>query len=200
MARTPGSRAEITGPLIRQAALRLFARDGYNAVSMRRIAAEVGVQVGTLYAYTPDKQALLYDLLDDHMQVLLAEWRDAPDAAPVARLRRFVGFHIRFHLARPDAVFLSYMELRALTPANRAAIVALRRRYEGALMAILQAGTDTGAMRLPDLRLGAMAILAMLTGVTTWYRPDGRLEADRIEAAYWDLVRATVGAEAGAGG
>ena len=44
MARKPGSRAEITGPRLRDAALRLFARDGYAAVSMRQIAAEVGVQ------------------------------------------------------------------------------------------------------------------------------------------------------------
>ena len=55
MARTAGSRAEITGPLVRAAAQRLFARHGYAAVSMRRIAAEVGVQAGALYAYTPDK-------------------------------------------------------------------------------------------------------------------------------------------------
>ena len=48
MARTQGSRGEITGPLVRDAARRLFARHGYAAVSMRQIAAEVGVQVGTI--------------------------------------------------------------------------------------------------------------------------------------------------------
>ena len=63
MARTQGSKAEITGPLVRDAARRLFARHGYAAVSMRQIAAEVGVQVGTLYSYTADKQTLLADLL-----------------------------------------------------------------------------------------------------------------------------------------
>ena len=83
MARTLGSRAEVTGPLIRAVALRLFARHGYAAVSMRQIAAEVGLQVGALYAYTPDKQALLADLLRSHMEDLLAAWQDDP-ARPIA--------------------------------------------------------------------------------------------------------------------
>ena len=49
MARTQGSHSELTGPRIRKAALGLFARYGYAAVSMRQIACEVGVQVGALY-------------------------------------------------------------------------------------------------------------------------------------------------------
>ena len=51
MARKTGSRSETTGPRVREAALRLFARHGYAAVSMRQIAAEVGVQAGALYLY-----------------------------------------------------------------------------------------------------------------------------------------------------
>ena len=48
MARTQGSHSDITGPRVREAALHLFARHGYAAVSMRKIAAEVGVQAGAL--------------------------------------------------------------------------------------------------------------------------------------------------------
>ena len=91
MARTTGSRAEITGPLIRDKARRLFARQGYAAVSMRQIAAAVGVQAGALYAYTPDKQALLADLLESHMQELLDAWSDDPAADPLARLNASCG-------------------------------------------------------------------------------------------------------------
>ena len=65
MARKAGSHAEITGPAIQDAALRLFCQSGYAATSMRQIAAEVGVRAGALYLYTPDKQTLLFDLLND---------------------------------------------------------------------------------------------------------------------------------------
>ncbi|NBT31879.1 MAG: TetR/AcrR family transcriptional regulator, partial [Rhodobacteraceae bacterium] len=75
MARKQGSHSEITGPKVRDAALKLIARHGYAAVSMRQIAAEVGVQAGALYNYTPDKQSLLQDLMRSHMEELLAAAR-----------------------------------------------------------------------------------------------------------------------------
>lgn len=194
MARTTGSRADITGPLIRDKARRLFARQGYAAVSMRQIAAEVGVQAGTLYAYTPDKQALLADLLESHMQDLLAAWSDDPKAGPLARLERFVRFHIAFSLDSPDAVFLSYMELRNLTPENFTRIADLRGRYEFALESILRDGVEARVMRIEDPKLTTLALIAMLTGVTNWYREGGRLDRARITQIYWGLARGAVGA------
>ena len=98
MARTQGSRAEITGPLIRENALRLIARHGYAAVSMRKIADAVGVQVGALYGHIPDKQALLMDLMRSHMDQLMDDWRDDPGNEPLARLERFVRFHIGYSI------------------------------------------------------------------------------------------------------
>ena len=194
MARTQGSKAEITGPLVRDAARKLFARHGFAAVSMRQIAAEVGVQVGALYAYTPDKQALLADLLRVHMEEILAVWQDDPARPALERLESFLRFHIQTSLERPEAVFLSYMELRSLTPENRRDIAELRRRYEDMLEAILIAGEAQGSMSVPDSRLTTMALIAMLTGVTNWYREGGRLDQDRVVAVYWDLVRGAVGA------
>jgi len=193
MARKQGSHSEITGPKVRAAALRLFARDGYAAVSMRRIAAEVGVQAGALYLYTPDKQTLLFELMKTHLDELLAAWADEPKpAGATARLEAFARFHIRFHLARPDAVFLAYMELRNLEPANFAAIEALRRAYEDELSAILRDGVGEGVFSVPDLRLATMAIIAMLTGVNTWYREGGRLDRATVEAIYCDMTRRAV--------
>ena len=195
MARTQGSRAEITGPLVRAAALRLFARHGYAAVSMRQIAAAVGVQAGTLYAYTPDKQALLADLLREHMEMLLAAWSDAPADPPLVRLERFVRFHIDTSLDHPDAVFLSYMQLRSLSPENFSRVAALRSRYEAALEAILREGVAAGLMRIDDIKLATMALIAMLTGVTNWYREGGRLDRQRIGDIYWGLACGAVGAD-----
>ncbi|MDO5657660.1 MAG: TetR/AcrR family transcriptional regulator [Paracoccus sp. (in: a-proteobacteria)] len=195
MARTQGSRAEITGPAIRAAAQHLFARHGYAAVSMRQIAAQVGVQAGTLYSYTPDKQTLLAGLLRDHMEHLLSSWRDAPEADALTRLDRFVRFHIAMSLDNPDAVFLSYMELRNLTSENHAAIAALRRRYENLLEQILRDGQAAGLMRPGDTRLGTMALIAMMTGVTHWFRDTGRLDREGLIGHYTDLARGAVGAD-----
>lgn len=195
MARKPGSRGDVTEPRLRAAAVTLFARHGYAAVSMRRIAREVGVQAGALYQYIDDKQGLLFGLMRAHMEDLLAAWAASrpPAADALARLEHFARFHIRFHAARADAVFVSYMELRNLSPENFAALQALRRRYEDELEAILKAGQAEGVMRLPDTRLATMALIAMLTGVNTWFREGGRLGLDEIEDIYVGMVRMAVG-------
>ncbi len=203
MARTAGSHSDITGPRIREAALHLFARHGYNAVSMRQIAAQVGVQAGALYNYTPDKQTLLFDLMQHHMTTLLDEYaqiaatqpatQNATQPAP-ARLQRFVRFHIGFHITRPDEMFIAYMELRALTPENFARIEPQRRRYEDQLQSILDAGVASGAFSMPDTKIATLAVIAMLNGVNTWYRPGGRLSQEEVEALYWTMVQKAVGA------
>lgn len=192
MARKTGSHSDITGPRIRDAALRLFARHGFAAVSMRQIAREVGVQAGALYLYTPDKETLLFDLLREHMEHLLAGW-DAEKATgtPLERLEKFVRFHIRFNLERPEAVFLSYMELRNLSPDNYREIEALRRRYEDIPAEILREGGTEFAT--PEPRVAAFALIAMLTGVNTWFRESGRLDRAAVEDLYWEMARGAVG-------
>lgn len=204
MARTIGSHSDITGPRVREAALALFARHGYAAVSMRQIAAEVGVQAGALYNYTPDKQSLLADLMIAHMDELLAAHAEAaPDlaadaakgatvASPRAALEHFTRFHIRFNAVRADAVFISYMELRNLTEENFKAVEALRQTYETRLETILRAGVAAGEFDIPDPKITALALIAMLTGVNTWYREAGRLSLAQVEEIYWGMVRKTV--------
>ena len=193
MARTQGSHSDITGPRVREAALKLFAQRGYAAVSMRQIAGEVGVQAGALYNYTPDKQTLLFDLMKDHMdQLLEARAKEDAPADPMQALEQFTRFHIRFHSARPDAVFIAYMELRNLSPENFVVIEALRRTYETQLEDILRQGIAEGVFAMPDPKIATLAVIAMLTGVNTWYSEDGRLSLSDVEAIYWEMVRKSV--------
>jgi AcrR family transcriptional regulator len=197
MARPAGSNGENTARIIRAESLRLFARHGYDAVSMRQIADAVGVQASALYQYFPNKQQLLVTLLKEHMEELLAALGDMPmhELEPPAQLEAFARFHIRHHLTRADAVFISYMELRALDPDGFRQIEALRKAYEARLKAILERGAEIGCFQVEEPHVSAMAILAMLTGVNTWYRMGGRLSQARIEDIYADMVLRCVGSE-----
>uniref|UniRef100_UPI003B522E9F TetR/AcrR family transcriptional regulator n=1 Tax=Roseovarius indicus TaxID=540747 RepID=UPI003B522E9F len=194
MARTQGSHSGITGPKVREAALKLFARHGFAAVSMRQIAGEVGVQAGALYNYTPDKQTLLFDLMKTHLEDLLAaqEEAQAGQPEPFAALRDFTRFHINFHTERPEEVFIAYMELRNLSDENFEVIEKLRRAYEGRLVDILKRGVDEGVFTIADTRVAAMALIAMLNGVNTWFREGGRLSLAEVQDIYWDMVRKAV--------
>lgn len=177
---------------MRDAALRLIAQHGFAAVSMRQIAREVGVQAGALYNYTPDKQSLLFDLMRSHMTELLAAM-PAPGGDPLAGLEAFVRFHIAFNFERADAVFISYMELRNLSPENFAEIEGLRRQYEARLESILRQGAQGGVFEVADAKVATFAVIAMLTGVNTWFRSGGRLNLAQVQDIYWDMVRRAVG-------
>jgi AcrR family transcriptional regulator len=198
MARRVGSDGARTEAAIRDAALRLIARYGYEAISMRRLAQEVDLGAAALYRYFPNKQAILFGLLKRHMQELLEAWDMArlPDSADAAsRLEAFTRFHIRHHLPRAEGVFLSYMELRSLEPENFAAVERMRRRYENDLTAILAAGVADGSLSMDDPRVAARAIIAMLTGITTWYRETGPLVPADIAEIYWHIVARMTGAD-----
>lgn len=192
MARIAGSNGKETAARAREAALRLFARHGYAAVSMREIASEVGVGAGALYNHFATKQDLLNELMVTHLKELLAAWKQDPmaaeDAPPAAALEAFIRFHIRFHRDKTDEVFVSYMELRSLEQPNFHGVERLRRAYEDQLEAILRRGAEAGLFHAPEAKVAVMAIIAMITGVTGWYRPGGRLSADAIEEFYVDAV------------
>lgn len=195
MARKTGSDSKITGPRIREVAQSLFAKQGFAAVSMRKIAGEVGVQAGALYLYTPDKQTLLFDLMQSHMEELFAAYNSLPPLKSTReKLDQFVRFHIGFHIDRPDAVFVSYMELRNLEPANFTVIEEMRRQYEGLLEEIVKSGQEQGVFDVADSKLATMALIAMLTGVNTWYREGGRKSRVEVEDIYAQMALKAVGA------
>lgn len=151
------------------------------------------MQAGALYNYTSDKQSLLFDLMQGHMDELLAARAAQPAVdGPMAALEQFTRFHIRFHSKRPEAVFISYMELRNLSPENFAVVEGLRRVYEDQLEDILRVGVTAGLFDMREPKITTMAVIAMLTGVNTWYSPEGRLSLGEVEEIYWGMVRKTV--------
>ncbi len=199
MARKVGSVGAETAEKVRHAAVSLFARYGYAAVSMRQIAREIDLQAGAIYNHFPTKQHLLRGLLVEHMERLLKAWdeQEDPSLAPAEALIAFVRFHLRYHVKCGDDVFISYMELRNLEEDNFAEVEQLRRRYEIKLRRILEAGSAAGVFRVGDLHVATMAVIAMLTGVTGWYRYDGRLSLQEIEELYIDMIRGAVGMKEG---
>jgi len=196
MARTKGSNSKITERRIRETALELFAKYGFAAVSMRRIASRVGLQVGALYRYTPDKQTLLFELLKDHMVNVLDAWTPQYQKCnPKKMLKKFTRFHIRFHIEKLDSVAVSYNELRNLTSENYKVVNEMRDQYEAALEKILTHGRDIGCFDVKDTKLTAMAIIAMLNGVLNWYKPEGRLSLSDVEEIYSEMALRSVSAK-----
>jgi AcrR family transcriptional regulator len=200
MARTIGSYGPKTMEAIRKAGLRLIFEHGYEAMSLRQLAAEVGIQAGSLYNHISTKQELLFALVQDHMNTLLRQLDVALEGKeqPADRLRAFVAFHVAYHMTKKREVFIANSELRSLDPKNYDAIVALRGAYEQRLAQILAEGVSEGVFEVPDIQVATFAILSLLTGLCSWYRPGGRLTREAIVAAHEKLVLTGVTSQASA--
>lgn len=89
----------------------LFAEHGPDAVTIRQLAADLGVSAMTPYRYFKDKDAILAAVraraFDRHAEALEAA-RDAPADGPVARSNAIGAAYVRFALENPEAYKLMF--------------------------------------------------------------------------------------------
>lgn len=198
VARKKGSVGAATAESIRAAGVNLIYVHGFEAMSMRQLATEVGIQPSSLYNYVPNKQDLLFGIMRDYMVELLerAEASLCPESdPPTERLRRFVEFHVRHHIPRNRQIRILNLELRSLAEHNRAEVIALRDAYDRKLDSILLDGQRSGEFSIKDVRVTTFAIIAMLTGIAAWWQEQGRLSVDDLIAIHEALVFQGVGSK-----
>lgn len=107
---------------IMDAARDLFARDGYEAVSMRRIADAIEYSPTAIYVHFRDKLDLLHQICQADFAALglsLAELQQVKD--PVERIRRMGHGYIRFGVTHPNQYRLMFMTPVELSPEIAAA-------------------------------------------------------------------------------
>ncbi|WP_341909257.1 helix-turn-helix domain-containing protein [Ferrovibrio terrae] len=92
---------------ILQAARKIFARDGLDGATLRAIAAEAGIAVGTVYLHYPSKEALYAELLAGSLADLLKHLRAAVTKtdAQAQLLAGALAFY-DFYRQRPDDLYL----------------------------------------------------------------------------------------------
>lgn len=187
---------EATGLAIREAAVELLATHGFEGFNLRELAEKCGIKAGSLYNHIESKEGLLATLLQDVMNDLLKEFDEQVGAAedPVEEIRAAVKVHIHFHTRRRMEVVIGNTELRSLSPENYERVTGLRDRYENRLRQLIAKGVKMGVFRVPDVKIASFAIIAALTGVGYWYRPNGSLSCKRLVEIHEQLVLQMLGA------
>jgi AcrR family transcriptional regulator len=113
-AKTPKRRIEGTArrAQILRVAGDMFAKDGIEATSMRRIAAKAGVTATLLYKHFADKDALLFAIGEGFFQKLATDLDQSGalnERDPVARLRAQMKAYVRCGIANPREYHLTFM-------------------------------------------------------------------------------------------
>jgi AcrR family transcriptional regulator len=186
MSETGARRREID-----EVATGLFHANGYAATSIRDIARALDMQGASLYAHVASKEDLLWAIVDRAATAFESAADRAAEetlgADAVERLAALVEAHVEVVTADPERSSVFVTEWRHLSGGRRAAIAGRRDAYEARFRETVADGVSVGAFGATDPAIAATYILTALNGIATWYRPDGRLSADRIADHYIEL-------------
>jgi AcrR family transcriptional regulator len=83
------ARSTVTVASIREATIQVLLSHGAERLTTTRVAERAGVSVGTLYQYYPNKQSLLFAVLEHHMNNVAAKVEAACESArhkPLAQM------------------------------------------------------------------------------------------------------------------
>jgi AcrR family transcriptional regulator len=187
LADAAGGTAPTRVDLIRAAARRHFAEHGYDAASMRDIAADAGITIATLYFHCATKEQLLFDVQEramERLQQALTEALAAAGPGWADRLTAAIRVHVEFCARSDSGATISTSELRGLTGELREHHIATRDRYEQHFRDLIAGGVSAGEFAATDVAVVAAGILSLGLGVGRWYRPGGRLTPADIAAEY----------------
>lgn len=89
----------------------LLIKDGYNSLSMRKIARTAGCGLGTIYIYFENKDILIHDLIDEGFERMYSFLFDQVEhkETPRSRLETFIGTYITFGLENPEFYEIMYL-------------------------------------------------------------------------------------------
>ncbi len=134
---------------ILDAAIRVFARQGFHATRVSDIADEAGVAYGLVYHYFKSKDEVLNELFSQRWSLLLAaiEETDGGEAPPREKLAAVAGFIIESYRHDPELMQVIIVEVtRAANSFGRTHLSEIRRAYES-IAKIVADGQELGAFR-----------------------------------------------------
>jgi TetR/AcrR family transcriptional regulator, fatty acid metabolism regulator protein len=135
--------------LILDAAVRVFAREGFHKCRVSDIADEAGVAYGLVYHYFKSKDQVLDTLFLERWEVLLQAIRhtDATDAPAEEKLHAIAGFIIDSYRHDPDLMKVIIVEVtRAANSFGALHLSKIREAYEG-IAGIVESARAEGSFK-----------------------------------------------------
>lgn len=175
---------------VRNIALTLFAEQGYQSVSLRKLASALGIQAGSLYNHIASKQDLLFELIDEHETDLL----DAIEASvrsnmkPAEQLLAYIRTHIDFNVKHAHRRSITQLEFRNLSPEQQGETLAIRNMQADILSNIIQQGIQQNAFKPIRFKATETLLLAMLNEAAFLVSTGGNTALDDIIVSLQTII------------
>ena len=154
------------------AAIRVFARNGYYNSRVSDIAREAGIASGTIYLYFETKDEILVTLFRERMAEWVASVRRevAAERDPLAKIRKIVALHFKVLEDNPELAEVVQVELRQGQKFFRGASAHEVSAYFTVINDVLEEGAASGQIRrdLPVKIATKMLFGAMDQMATSW--------------------------------
>jgi AcrR family transcriptional regulator len=146
---------------ILEAARTLFVKEGYENVSIRKIAEKIEYSPGTIYLYFQDKADILAQISEETFSRLerkLVVINNDVAAEPLDRVRRGLGAYIQFGLENPNHYVITFVQNSFQCSAGA--------RCFGELLKGVGCAMEAGQMKDADVVEVSQALWAGSHGVT----------------------------------
>jgi TetR/AcrR family fatty acid metabolism transcriptional regulator len=183
--------------LILDAAVRVFARRGFNGCRVSDIADEAGVAYGLVYHYFRSKDEVLDTLFLERWNVMLAVIRelDGQDMSAREKLSGITAFIVDSYRHDPDLMKVIIVEVtRAANSFGHTHVDKIREAYV-LIAAIVERAQEQGTFKdTVTPRFAAMAFYGAIEQVLTGWIFDGRpIEEQEFEQAKAFVVETICG-------
>jgi AcrR family transcriptional regulator len=156
---------------ILDAAVRVFARQGFHGCRVSDIADEAGVAYGLVYHYFRSKEEVLDTLFLERWDVLVAtidEVAAREDMAPRDQLHVIASFIVDSYRHDPDLMKVIIVEVtRAANSFGRTHLVKIREAYDGIAGIVERAQTEGTFKSAVTPQYAAMAFYGAIEQVLT---------------------------------
>ena len=173
------------------AARSLIVADGLEALSLRRLAAHLGVTAPALYAHVRDKQDLLRALAEVEFDALVARFDDVTDPDPVARIKGHGRAYVRHARENPElfrVMFLFPPDFGGLAAVPEASELPAATKAFRMATGALEDAIAVGGLVADDALVVALSIWAGVHGVANICLLGLGLDADGEEALVTEVT------------
>jgi AcrR family transcriptional regulator len=175
---------------IRAAARELFAKHGYAAATMRDIAKQAHVGLGTLFSYADDKRDLVFLIFNEELEATTTRALAAPrpDQPVLDQLMAMFAVHYEQFAVNPALSRLALQELTFYGTGKQAGTFqSIRNRLlEGIHAVIVRAQADGRVRARPDADTIARLLFFEYSAAVRWWIatpvPDPRQGVDDLRA------------------
>lgn len=190
MARTQAADYDAKREAITETAAKLFAEKGFAAASVSDLAERCAVSKSLIYHYYPSKEAILFDVMNEHIDDLLSviEARGEKAGDPAREIHQLTRELLQHYVGAAERQKVLLYELSSLPKDNQAEIKSKQRKIINHVENLLSAARPELAKDKHRLSAKTMLFFGMLNWTHTWFKSKGGVSRDELADMAADTI------------